>query len=90
MAEGVQDIIPTIFKTVCEQLIVCVENSKAPSGIASNAEVAAGGAYSHPSAAGGAVSVLQELEEDETNLEFERKKDASEYGVFSELTKTQL
>ena len=90
LAEGVQDIIPTIFKTVCEQLIVCVENSKAASGIANNAKTAAGTAYSHPSAAGGTVGVLQELEEDETNLEFERKKDAAEYGDFSELTKTQL
>ena len=66
-----QDIIPTIFKTVCEQLIICVENSRAASGIAGGGQSSA---------------VLQELEEDETNLEFERKKDAAEYGDFSELT----
>ena len=75
LAEGVQDIIPTIFKTVCEQLIICVENSRAAPGIAGNGQSSA---------------ALQELEEDETNLEFERKKDAAEYGDFSELTKTQL
>ena len=96
LAEGVQDIIPTIFKTVCEQLLVCVEHSKESNGkmtpaIANNnTKTPTGSPYSHPSAAGGAVGVLQELEEDESNLEFERRKDANEYGDFSELTKTQL
>lgn len=40
--------------------------------------------------ASGQSSLMQELEEDESNLDFERKKDGVEYGDFSELTKTQL